>query len=147
MTSSAATTSDPSPQRARVGLAILLFGLFGAPGAWFVQLVASYAVASRACFPHMLPYHNVPQAWSEIWYGLLAINIAALCAALICAFTSYKSWTATQTEQAGTSTDLVEIGEGRTRFIALSGVIVGIGFFAAILFDSVVLFTVPPCAG
>jgi len=147
MTSSSATTADPSPQRARVGLAILLFGLIGAPGAWFVQLVASYAVASHACFPYMLPHHDAPQAWPEIWYGLLAINIVALCTALICALTSYKSWNMTHEEQAGNSTDLMEIGEGRTRFIALCGVILGLGFFVAILFDSVALFAVPPCVG
>ena len=43
MESTTAPTGHPS---------LLLFGVFAAPAAWVLQLVASYAIAASSCFPN-----------------------------------------------------------------------------------------------
>ncbi|MDQ2803435.1 MAG: hypothetical protein M3Y41_12400, partial [Pseudomonadota bacterium] len=45
-------TADPSPQRARVGLAPLFLGMLGGPAAWVAQLIGNYALTSPRCYPH-----------------------------------------------------------------------------------------------
>jgi len=140
-------TANPSPERARVALSMLLLGLIGGPAAWFAQLVLSFVLASRVCYPHDLPLHGLPQDWPAVWSALVPINLVSLAVASASAGLSYRSWSATESEKPGSADHLMEVGEGRTRFIALLGILAGLGFFAAILFDTVVLFVVPPCAG
>lgn len=146
-TTTTGASATPSPHRTRVGLTILLLGLIGGPGAWIAQLLASYIVASRVCYPHDQPLHGIGAESALIWSLLLAINVAALVIALLCASVSYRSWRATRAEQPGSTSHLLEVGEGRTRFIAVVGMLAGLGFCLAILFDTVALFVVPPCIG
>jgi hypothetical protein len=140
-------TAKPSPERARVAHSMLLLGLIGGPAAWFAQLVASFVLASRVCYPHDLPLRGLPQDWPAVWSALLPINLVSLAVALACAGLSYRSWSATEGEKPGSAPHLMEVGEGRTRFIALVGILAGLGFATAILFETLVLFVVPPCAG
>ena len=42
---------------------------------------------------------------------------------------------------------LLEAGEGRTRFLAVCGLMSALGFAAAILFNTIAVLTVPPCVG
>lgn len=141
------TTAHPSPQRARVSLAALFVGLIGGPAAWFTQLLANYALASFTCFPHDLPRSGLPPLWHEVWYALLVINSAGMLAALLAARLSWRNWNTTHGEKPGSSGPLMAAGEGRTRFIALVGMMAGLGFFVAVLFDTIALFVVPSCAG
>jgi hypothetical protein len=45
----------------------------------------------------------------------------------------------------GTGNAVLEIGEGRTRFLALSGMLASGLFFAAVVFNVIGLIFVPPC--
>ncbi|MEJ0047871.1 MAG: hypothetical protein WDN04_18430 [Rhodospirillales bacterium] len=76
----------PSPHRAKVSLAALLFGLVGGPAAWFGQFVANYALASFACFPHDTPRVGTGPLWPSVPTAMLAINIAGMAIALLAAF-------------------------------------------------------------
>jgi hypothetical protein len=69
----------------------------------------------------------------------------AVC--LLGSFVSWNNWNRTHAEHPGPTSHLLEVGEGRTRFISVVGMMAGLGFFAAILFDTVALFLVPPCIG
>lgn len=68
----------------------------------------------------------------------MAVSIFGLLVAL-------NSWRATSQEMAETGPPLVEIGEGRTRFLAIWGVIISAGFFIAVFFDFVGLWILPTC--
>jgi uncharacterized membrane protein YeiB len=136
----------PAPHRDRISLNILLFGLFGAPVAWLGQLIVNFALASHACFSASMSRSRVLPGWEEIWFVLLLINIAAIMVALIAAATSYRNWHSTKEEHPSSSEALLETGEGRTRFMAASGIMTGLVFLIAILFDTIALFVVPQCA-
>jgi hypothetical protein len=58
---------------------------------------------------------------------------------------AYRSWQATRHENDGHTGHVLETGRGRTRFLGLLGMMTSLGFVAAVLFDTVVLFTVPLC--
>jgi hypothetical protein len=65
--------------------------------------------------------------------------------ALAGAGASYRSWNATRREVEGETEDMVAAGEGRTRFLALWGLLTSVGFACAIGFSLIGLFTVPLC--
>jgi hypothetical protein len=146
-TQAAQSPGHPSPHRSRAGLAELLFAVFGAPSAWAAQLVANFAVASHVCYPHDLPLARLPANYAWSWGALLAINLIAVAMALIAAGVSIKVWRDTKEEHPGSAHRAIEAGEGRTRFLALCGMMTGFGFLVAILFNSLALFTVPQCTG
>ncbi|MDQ2802823.1 MAG: hypothetical protein M3Y41_09110, partial [Pseudomonadota bacterium] len=60
---------------------------------------------------------------------------------------AWRIWRETRGERPGKTASLLEVGEGRTRFLALVGILMGLGFAIAIVFDTVVLLVVPLCAG
>jgi hypothetical protein len=140
-------SDHPSPHRGRVGLGALLFGLFGGPAAWAVQVIVNYALASHSCFLGSIPRSGAPPGWTATWLALLLINIAALAVALAAAEMSRRQWRATRSEQPGSSDTLLQVGEGRTRFLAMCGMIFNLGFLVAIVSDTVAILVVPGCAG
>ncbi len=140
-----AESSHPSPHRDRVGLVPLFFGLWAAPAVWVGQLIVDYGLASYSCYPRYVPRNHVIAGWGGIWWGLLAINIVSILAAAAGAAVSYRSWTATRHENAGHTGHVMETGVGRTRFLALLGLLTSCGFAAAIVFDLIVLLVVPLC--
>ena len=148
MTSDANITSDahPAPERHQVSLVLLFSGLIAGPAAWSLHLMANYALASERCFP--------PTAAEPPWLRpvLMAIGIAAVAGAAAGALICHRLWQAVRHERSqrepkfeSHAHELVEIGEGRTRFLAIWGVLIGLGFFLAIIFDFVGLWILPIC--
>jgi hypothetical protein len=137
----------PSPHRHRVGFAALAFGLCGGPLAWAVQFNVNYALASQPCFPSFLPRTGVPAHWAGTDATMLIVNVAALLVALAAAAVSWRTWRATQGEHQGGASHLLQSGEGRSRFLGICGLLAGIGFFAASVFNTITLLELPPCAG
>jgi hypothetical protein len=138
---------DPSPHRHRVGLVALGFGLCGGPLAWAAQLNLNYALASHACFPNSAPRAWPLPGWEGIGTVMLVINVIALVIALASMVVAWRTWRATRDEHQGRSGHLLEVGEGRSRFLAACGLMSGIGFFAATIFNTVMLIWVPQCTG
>jgi len=137
----------PAPERGRLPVAALLFGLFGAPAAWTVQLVVGYALAAEACFAEGRPL-RVPRA-ALAWDRpvLIAVNILALAVAALATWTAYRAWRGVRGEKPGSHRELLDIGEGRTRFMAAAGLMSGFGFIAATLFNLAAAIGVPQCSG
>lgn len=140
-----AESSHPSPHRERVGLVATFFGLWAAPAAWAGQLILDYGLTSYSCYPRDFPRTHVIAGWGGIWWGLLAINIAAIIGAAAGTLVSYRDWQATRNEHPGHAGHVLEAGIGRSRFLALLGIMTSLGFLAAIVFDLVVLLVVPLC--
>lgn len=134
----------PSPGRRNVSLISLYVGLVGAPLAWSVQIILGYGIAAHACFPRRLPlaepiYVNLKPV---LWW----ISGATILVALVCTLVAWRSWKQTRDEKSGKESALMEAGEGRSRFMAMSGLLASGAFFLALIFTTIVLFMVKPCA-
>jgi hypothetical protein len=76
---------------------------------------------------------------------LIAVDLASIAISVAAALIALRSWRATSQEMAEVGSPLVEIGEGRTRFLAGWGLIIAIGFLVAVGFDFVGLWILPIC--
>jgi hypothetical protein len=137
--------SHPAPHRGRISLIGAGFGLLAAPGAWAAHLIISYALSSTACFPGGEPVH-VP-VWSTLRTTLWGIDLIAVAIGVAAGMIAWRSWRLTRAEAEGGAHALVDAGEGRTRFLAVCGMMASGGFLLALLFASIGLLVVPACAG
>jgi hypothetical protein len=136
-------TKHPAPEREKASLLSLSFSLAAPPLAWSIQSIAGYGLSSEACYPGDTP-RSAP-LYSELWSMLLTINGVALLLGLLGILIAYRNWRATRRETGGNHVVLIERGDGRTRFLAMCGLLVSGGFVVATLFTSVTLFISPLC--
>lgn len=146
--------AHPPLPRDRVGLVSLFFGIAGGPGAWSCHLIANFALDSHFCFAGTSPQYPALGGLDWLRPALVLIDIAALGIALAAALVSYRNWQIARQELNITGHDsrftghahaLLETGEGRTRFMALWGIMTAAGFFVVILFDVAGLVMLPLC--
>lgn len=137
----------PSPHRGRVGLPLLLFAVFGGVAAYSVQLMLNYGMASFSCYPRGAPRTHLVPGWGWVWDGMFAINLAAFCISVAAAYFGWRAWERTRGEHTGGHGELLERGEGRTRFLGYVGLVFGALFASAIIFDVIALAIVPQCTG
>lgn len=140
---SAPAAIHPAPAAHTVTPAALWFGLFGAPAAWSLQLLASYALVAHGCYPDAEPL-TIPVVPS-LRTLVLGTGAAALAVALLAGGSAWRSWRATQQEHEGGHEGLLEAGEGRTRFMALAGMLLGAVFALGIVMNVVPLLLLQPC--
>ncbi len=125
-------------------LARPLFGVFGAPAAWFAQLVLNYALASYPCMPNDAPFARLPPTWSWDRPVLFVVNVLALLISLASAVVATADWRRARTlKQWGP----LEAHDNRVRFLAYCGLMAGWGFLAASAFNTIDLIGVPACSG
>src|SRR5665213_997798 len=133
----------PAPQRKHVGLAALLFGIAAAPAAWNAQLLLSVALSGHACYPRDALL-SVP-LWSGLWSILLAISLVGIMVAVAGVLVAWRSWRHTFDEREGSAHQLLDLGEGRTRFMAMCGILSSALFLVALVFATAALYLVPLC--
>lgn len=137
-------SAHPAPHRHRVRLIWLLLAIFAPPAAWSVHLIVNYASASRSCYPDGSPQSAPTAHW--LWLCLILVDVVSLAISAGAAVLAYRSWHISAEEMAGhTSSPMLETGEGRTRFLAIWGLLIGAGFFVAVIFDFVGLWILPIC--
>jgi hypothetical protein len=134
----------PAPHRHRVGLLPIWFGIAAAPIAWDVQLLANSLFVGRACYPHAQPL-TVPQ-WPALWLTILIISLAGIAVAVAAWLVSWRSWRLTHEEKGGGEHHLLEAGQGRTRFLAMVGMMTSTLFLFALIFGTLAVFLVPLCS-
>jgi hypothetical protein len=129
----------PAPAGRAVAPAALWFGLFGAPMVWSLQLLASYALVAHGCYPDAEPMTMpvIPGLRTLV----LGTGVAALAVALLAGGSAWRSWRATK----GGHEALLEAGEGRTRFMALAGMLLSAVFVLGIVMNVVPLLLLRPC--
>jgi hypothetical protein len=144
----------PAPERARVPLATLWFGLVGGPAAWSIQTLVSLPVAAHACFPRLTPLSS--PAFGGVRGVIFLLGVMAFVVSALAAGVAWRTWSRTRQEEQGASgagahhtesVALLETGEGRTRFMALAGVMTSIAFLLVTAAHAAMLFLVAPCAG
>lgn len=135
--------SHPAPERGRVSSWRLLTALVLAPSVWAVQILCSYGLASMSCFPRYTPLQGtqVPGITVIVEIG----SFVALALAGVAIWAAVTAWRRTHREHGGGGEEALDAGEGRTRFVALCGIIVTGLFTAAIVWEAVVAIFLPHC--
>jgi hypothetical protein len=129
----------PAPQRGRVALTVVLIGVALAPAAWLLQMNLSFLAGDLGCSESVLT-RGVSSMLVMMSFGAFLLSLAALGA-------SMAAFHATNTEASGKAHQARSTGLGRTRFMALSGMIVSSIFLAATAFCAVVPIVVGTCHG
>lgn len=135
-------TGHPAPARHAVSAPILLFGLLGAPAVAALETLIGMGAVGHACFPADHPleaplYAPQPIVW--------AAHLIALAVAVLSVLASFRAWGRTRHEHEGGREAMLEIGEGRTRFLAMTAVLTSLGFLILIVFNTVGLVVLHPC--
>jgi len=139
------TTTHPSPHHDRVDHAWLFAALAAGPAAWIVQLIAGYAIASVACTAQRAAGGASGFAFAGEPAWLIALNLAALVVVVAGGVYCRIAWNRTANEKAGGPEAALTIGSGRTRFLAVWGMMSSVGFSLAVLFDTIEPLLVPGC--
>lgn len=140
---SASPVAHPASARGAIALGALWFGLFGAPLAWSLQLLLGYALVAHSCFPATDP--RMTPASGGLWTVVLIAGVVAAVVAAAAAVTAWRSWRLTRYEHHGDDHVLLEAEEGRTRFMALAGMLLSAIFLFGIVMNALPLFLVSPC--
>jgi hypothetical protein len=133
----------PSPHRHRVALGTLIFGLSAGPAAWSVAWMTSVALAQEACYPGTVPLTT--PAFGGVHVALVTLNGLACAVTVAGGMVAYRNWRKTRTEHPGPGQTLLEIGEGRARFMAMAGILTSAGFLLALLFGIPAIVFGPLC--
>ncbi|MGE5537544.1 MAG: hypothetical protein ACM30I_02930 [Gemmatimonas sp.] len=144
-TDASTAVRHPSPRRARADGRVVAFGLLGAPFAWALAHVVTYSVAAVVCYPGHEPRAGIGGlGW--VTPPLLFVYAAGLVIAAAAGVAARRAWAASREEAHGHAGHAAEIGEGRTRFMALWGLMTSGVFFALMVFDAIALLLVPLCS-
>jgi len=133
----------PSPERRKVSIPLMLAGLLLAPAVWTVQILSAYVLAARSCFPTYSPLAGARVPGMSGW--TVAGSLVALLLAGCSLWASATAWRRTRAEKKGDAHQALDAGEGRTRFLALCGVIITAIFAAAIIFDALAALLLRQC--
>ncbi len=132
--------SHPSPLRHTVSPWLLSAALFAAPTAWFVQLNISVLLGMKRCSGL-----SEDAASSLVTSGLVAVGLAALLIVLLALWAAGRSWNLSRSEAGGGSHSALTHGHGRTRFLALAGLIANSMFLVAVGFSLIIPLLVVSC--
>ena len=143
-------TVDPraGPEHGGPAPALLYFGLLAPPAAWIFQLNLDFGLSSYACFPQGVARAGFLPGWEHVWTMLLLINLLCAVVGVAGIGAGLYSWLRLLRPHRlpDEHDDILEPGEGRVRVFAASGVLVGILFTVAILFDTLYLSAISTCS-
>jgi hypothetical protein len=139
----ATTMTHPAPRRGIVRLPTLWFGIFGAPVAWALELIAGYSLIAHYCYPRDVPLDTPP-------YGALRVTGMIVCIVLVLVGvaalgTAIHSWRLMRHGHPAEHHELLEVGEGRARFMAFGGVLLSVMFLFALIMSALPVFTNSLC--
>ncbi len=134
--------THPSPARHQVSLAALWFGLFAAPVVWSLQMLVLYPVVAHGCFPRDHPLSLPVYSTDPV---VLLVSFVALVVASAAALVALRSWRSTRAEDHAGEDHLLETGEGRSRFMALGGMLLSGLFLFGILLNGLPFLLLGPC--
>lgn len=133
----------PSPQRDRASALLLTLGFATGPVVLALLLTITYAFTSYRCFPDGTRLDAPHAGWGWVSTVVPLLYAAGIALTVAAAFIAYRLWQRTRDEGPG---ETLELGEGRTRFLGIWGVITSALFLAILAFDLINTFMVPACA-
>ncbi|HWG76584.1 MAG TPA: hypothetical protein VN660_07295 [Steroidobacteraceae bacterium] len=134
----------PAPYRHRISTALWLTSVFGAPIAAGLDLMTDYSLVGHACYPGMEPLASPMAGFGWVWAGVLAIHLAGIVLSISASLLSYRMWRLTGPEE-GHAHQLMEKGEGRTRFLGIIGMAFGAMFFLICSTETIAMGLVRLC--
>lgn len=143
MTATTAAPGHPAPARGVVPLWRLWFGLFGAPAVWALQLIADYALVSHFCYPSDTPLAD--PTWGGTRTVTVVVSVLTLLGAVAALWTAIASWRQLREGREREHHQLLEVGEGRARFMAFAGILLSSVFIFGILMNGLPVITMPLC--
>jgi hypothetical protein len=133
----------PAPHRSRVSPLATWFAVLAAPVAWNLQQLVDAATAAHGCYPHDEP------VGAPLWHSLAAValwvNVLACVVCIAAGLVAWRNWRSTLSEGPGSANRLLGGGEGRTRFLAMAGLMSSGLFLVAVLFAAGGLLIVGTC--
>ena len=130
------TIGHPSPGRNRIGGLRLVAGLTVAPLIFAAQVIVSFAVAAQTCTAGKLPSP-----------ALIIINLVALLILLGALALSWANRQALSGSEGGSTQELHDKGDGRTRFLVEFGLWMSLIFAIASLVEFLGILFLGACAG
>lgn len=135
--------AHPSPHRAKVSVFLLFAGFVIPPAAWTIQLLVGFGISSNAC-----PLTSTPDphpGFSGEATLLIVLQFGCMLAAVASGLMSWQQWRRVRLEKKDSEHSHLTIGEGRTRFIAISATLSAGVFTVAILFNMLEPLLIPLC--
>lgn len=112
--------------------------LLGAPVAWVVQMISSQILVGQACRDSVAMPERL-SGWLAVLHG--SCVLVAIAATLV----TWLLWKRTRPEQDKGRKHVIDIGEGRTRFIVMLGLMGSMIFVVATFFTAGALLLVETC--
>jgi hypothetical protein len=136
----------PVSGEGRVSTTRTLIGLFGAPVIWVAQMSLSESLAAYACYPHQAPL-SAP-VWNSLFLILAVISIMCLTGGLLSGFIAWTTWQGVERERKFSRNDknILDVSEGRRRFLGILGVMSSLIFIIAIIFTGCAVIFVSACS-
>lgn len=144
-TATAHDQEHPAPQRSRIGAASLAFAILAAPIAWSLQMAVNVPIAAHGCFPADMPL-DAP-LWANARFVMALVDAVALLVCIAAGLTGWRHWRLAQDEKDGRARELMEGGDGRTRFLSMVAILDSALFAIAVAFAAANLAAVPSCGG
>ncbi len=137
--------SHPSPHRHQVPGWSAWFSVMAAPLAWVLQLVVNVSLSSYACYPHDVPLAT--PLWTHMLGIAMTVEAVALLICIAAGLVSWRNWRRSRGEKPGDAHELIGGGNGRSRFVAMTGMLVSGLFLIATAFATINLAGIQPCGG
>jgi hypothetical protein len=135
----------PSPHRDRVSPWAMWFCILGAPVAWSVQQLVNAPLFAHGCYPKDVPLAS--PIWTNAGGVALSVELIAMVVCVVAGLLAWRNWGRTRAEKEGSGHHLMEAGDGRSRFMAMVGLICSGLFLLATIFATGLLYMVQPCNG
>jgi hypothetical protein len=133
----------PSPHRDRVNLVLVWLGFLTGPIVWAIVMTVTYGFASQACYPAAQRLKTLAEGMGWVPGFTATLYVIAIVLTAITGAVAWRTWNTTRREAAGHPLD---IGEGRSRFLGLWGLMTSALFVGLLLFNLINTLLVPPCA-
>lgn len=137
----------PAPRRDQLSPLMASLLLYTPPLAWLVQLTLGEMLTSWPCFPGPDRLATPLDGYDWTRVASIVLLFGAAIAAWTAGFASWRVYQSVRGEREGGHDSLLEIGHGRTRFVALWGIYLGVGFGIATLATLAGFIMVPRCLG
>jgi hypothetical protein len=136
-------SAHPAPQRGNTHQGALWFSVVAAPLGWAAHLLVNYSIAGQNCLG-AADIDGMARPDGRLT-AILLIDLAAILLAIIAGYIAFQRWLDTRTEKGGGAHHLVHSGEGRTRFLAMCGILTSALFGFAVVIDAIGSILGPPC--
>lgn len=117
------------------------------PAAWFAATLAGYGLVQAACV-RLDAVETVVLQWPWLRAAMIATVCIGVAAGLVAVAMAARAWRRTGEESPEPTYGIVEVGEGRNRFLACWAIFGGALFFAlGVAFALPFAILVPACSG